>query len=144
MTFFKPNFKLTTMGCFLKRRPFQHLQKHSERLSKNFLLLLILTLSFQWVTAQTRMIKGRVTSGDTALSNITVQVKGTTTSTQTDEGGNFTISATPNATLVFTSVGYGREEVNVSNRTSVDVRLQSTTAQLEQVVVVGYGTQRRR
>lgn len=83
-------------------------------------------------------------AGDTALPNITVQVKGTTRSTQTGSNGEFSITASPSSTLIFTGVGYGRQEVSVNNQSNLSVSLQGTSQVLEQVVVVGYGTQRRR
>ncbi|MBE7169102.1 MAG: TonB-dependent receptor [Williamsia sp.] len=89
-------------------------------------------------------VRGKVRSGDTAVSNATVKVKGTTTGTSTDENGNFSISAPANATLEISSVGFSSTEIKIAGRTSLDVQLQSTSAQLEQVVVVGYGTQRRK
>ena len=89
-------------------------------------------------------VRGKVRSGDTAVANATVRIKGSTTGTATDENGNFTISASPNATLEISSVGYESVDVKISNRATLDVQLQSTNAQLEQVVVVGYGTQRRK
>ncbi len=106
-----------------------------------FLLLAVFFSSF--VVAQTT-VRGRVSSGDTGLTNVTVRVKGARTATTTDGNGNFSINASPTATLQFSSVGYAPLDVAVSNRTTVDVQLQASNALLEQVVVVGYGTQRRR
>jgi len=117
---------------------------NNKRLIKNLFFLLFVFLPFHHLLAQNKVITGKVSSGDTALANITVQVKGTSTSTQTNNSGNYTISAPANGTLVFTAVGFGTQETGVNNRSSIDVNLQSTTAQLEQVVVVGYGTQRRK
>ena len=117
---------------------------NSKKLFKTFFLLFFLSFSFQFLFAQNNVIKGRVTSGDSALSNITVQVRGTATTTQTNASGEYTITAAPNATLVFSAVGFARQEVKAGNQSSLDVRLQSTATQLEQVVVVGYGTQRRK
>ena len=88
-------------------------------------------------------VRGRVVSGDTALAGVTVLVKGSTTTTITDEGGRFVIRAPFNATLVFTSVGYNTQEEKVGNRAAVDVQLTRSSSQLNDVVVVGYGTQRR-
>lgn len=130
--------------CLPKRMNFQIADKYSKRLIKTIFFFFCISFSFQIVSAQSSAIKGRVTSGDSALPNVTVQVKGKTVSTQTDNSGNFTISAPSNATLVFSAVGYGQQEVRVNNRTAIDVRMQATSAQLEQVVVVGYGTQRRK
>lgn len=73
-----------------------------------------------------------------------MQVKGTTNTTQTDNTGAFSISASPGATLVFTAVGFARQEVRVGSQGSIEVRLEGTSQQLEQVVVVGYGTQKRK
>lgn len=118
--------------------------KHDKRRFKNLLFLFLLFSPFHILLAQNNVVKGRVTSGDTALANITVQVKGTTNSTQTNNSGNYTISAPSNGTLVFTAIGYSRQEESINNRATINVQLQSTAAQLEQVVVVGYGTQRRK
>src|SRR5438552_3376552 len=75
-------------------------------------------------------VKGKVTSGDSALSNVTVQVKGTNTFTQTDNRGEFAIAAGPTTTLVFTSIGYAALEMPVNNRTTVDVQLIASSSQL--------------
>lgn len=106
------------------------------------LLFLFLSVSCFTVFAQTN-VTGKVASGDTALSGVTVQVKGTRTATQTDANGNFSVSAPSNGTLVFTIIGYAAQEVAINNRTNIDVQLQSTNQQLTDVVVVGYSTQRR-
>lgn len=70
-------------------------------------------------------------------------MKNTTNATQTDDGGNFTITAPANATLIISSVGFATQEVNVANRSSISIEIQRSEAELEQVVVVGYGTQKR-
>lgn len=105
-----------------------------------FLFFIFLTTG---VFAQQRPVSGKVSIGDTALSGITVQVKGTAIATQTDADGNYTINAPADATLVFTSVGYGVQEVKLGNRTTLNVQMQTTTQQMNEVIVVGYGTQRR-
>ncbi len=117
----------------------------SMRLSVNLrtLFLILLSLSCSAVFAQPRTVTGRVASQDTALYGVTVQVKGTNTAAQTDENGRYSISAPANGTLVFSYVGYNSLEVKVNNRSSINVEMQSVSQQLEQVVVVGYGTQRK-
>lgn len=82
-------------------------------------------------------------SGDTAVAGATVQIRGTTTATQTDAHGNFTINAPANATLVISSIGYSTQEIRANNRSNINVQLQSTTQEMQQVVVVGYGTQKK-
>jgi hypothetical protein len=64
-------------------------------------------------------------------------VKGGTGGTQTNEQGAFSISAPGTATLVFSSVGYGTQEIPVNNRTAIDVRLQADASNMDEVVVIG-------
>jgi TonB-linked SusC/RagA family outer membrane protein len=108
----------------------------------NGLLLFFLLLGSQFVNAQST-VQGRVAVGDSAIVGATVQVKGTNVGTQTDANGNFTISAAPNATLVISAVGYAPQEIAINNRTTLTVNMASLATQMEQVIVVGYGTQRR-
>jgi TonB-linked SusC/RagA family outer membrane protein len=99
------------------------------------------------VLAQTTALKGKVTDAkDKApLPGVTVTLDNSTaTSTQTDANGNYTINAPANGTLVFSYIGYTSLQEPVSNRTTIDVSLVTSSEALEQVVVVGYGTQRRR
>jgi TonB-linked SusC/RagA family outer membrane protein len=116
------------------------MRNHFRKL-KYLLFLFFTFLSFD-LLAQT-IISGKVSSGDTALSGVTVQVKGVGTATQTDAGGAFSINASPNSTLVFSYVGYALQEVKVNNRTTLNVQLESVNQQLTDVVVVGYSTQKR-
>jgi TonB-linked SusC/RagA family outer membrane protein len=116
------------------------IRDHSRRLRLLFFILLIFCNAD--LLAQLT-ITGKVATGDTALSNVTVQVRGTNTATQTNADGVYSISAPANATLVFSFVGYTTQEVRVSNRTSIDVQLESNNVQLSDVIVVGYSTQRK-
>ncbi|QDA58741.1 SusC/RagA family TonB-linked outer membrane protein [Hymenobacter jejuensis] len=80
------------------------------------------------------------------LPGATVVVKGTTIGTGTDDKGNFTLrvpEANANGTLVVTFVGYLAQEVALNGRTSVNVQLRPDAQALKEVVVVGYGTQKR-
>jgi TonB-dependent starch-binding outer membrane protein SusC len=90
------------------------------------------------------IVKGKVTGDNNEpLSGVSITVKGTTTGTTTDAGGLFTISVSENATLVFSSVGYQSQEVAINNQTSVNVHLVLSASNMDQVVVIGYGTQKR-
>ncbi|MCU7548868.1 TonB-dependent receptor [Chitinophagaceae bacterium LB-8] len=113
--------------------------------SKFFRLLVLasLVLFTSTVFAQQRPVSGKVSVGDTALSGITVQVKGTAIATQTDANGQYTINAPADATLIFSSIGYGVQEVKLGNHTTLNVQMKSTTQQMNEVIVVGYGTQRK-
>ncbi len=110
----------------------------------NTFLFLFFFLTFSaTVHAQQVTVTGRVISGDTALSGVSVSVKSTGTTTQTDAQGHYSISAPPNGNLVFSYVGITTQEIKISNRITIDVIMQEESQQLNDVVVVGYGTQKR-
>ena len=90
-----------------------------------------------------KTISGTITAGDAVEAGITVHVKGTNQATLTDEKGRFTITAPANATLIISNVGYTSQEIKVGNQSSFTIQLQPSNQQLEQVVVVGYGTQKK-
>ncbi|HYH14711.1 MAG TPA: TonB-dependent receptor plug domain-containing protein, partial [Flavisolibacter sp.] len=95
--------------------------------------------------AQTKTITGRVTEQDgKGIPGVTVSVRGTSNAVQTKDDGTFSISAEDSSTLVFSSVGYTSTEVNVAGRSSVSAILTAQNANLSEVVVIGYGTARRR
>ena len=96
--------------------------------------------------AQTKTITGRVTDNFGApLANVSVQVKGTSDGTTTGTDGRFSLTVPSTvSTLVFSYSGMGSQEVNISNQTNVSVSMQSSAQAMDEVVVVGYGTQRKR
>lgn len=107
-------------------------------------LLLLICLSFFICESFAQStVTGRVMSGDTALAGVTVAVKKTNATTQTAEDGKFSIQATGSDVLIFTYVGYATQEIPVNNRSSIQVKLESSGSTLGDVVVVGYGTQKK-
>ncbi len=90
-------------------------------------------------------VSGRVTQANgEGLPGVTVLVKGTTTGTQTNASGAFTLDVPEGSTLVFSNVGYARREVAITGATKeLAVTLQEDAQALNEVVVVGYGTQKR-
>jgi TonB-dependent starch-binding outer membrane protein SusC len=90
-------------------------------------------------------IKGHLsnTSG-LPVSNASVIVKGSAAGVNSDENGNFEIDAPSNSTLLISSVGYATTSVKVGGNTSLRIVLSISTSSLDQVIVVGYGTQRKR
>ncbi|MVT12577.1 SusC/RagA family TonB-linked outer membrane protein [Chitinophaga tropicalis] len=100
--------------------------------------------SFTMALYAQQPVTGRVSAGDTSLPGVIVYIKGTSVNTQTDNNGRFTINAPAGAVLSFSLMGYGSKEVPVNNRNTINVQLESTTQGLGEVVVVGYGTQRRK
>lgn len=113
---------------------------------RKFLLLVAAFLLFAaYGFAQTRTVTGTVTdeSGN-PISNASVLIKGTSNGTSTDNNGYFTINVPDNRNaLVFTAVGYSEKELTVTQSGTVLITLASTTAAMDEVVVVAYGTQRR-
>ena len=78
------------------------------------------------------------------IQGVTVSVKGSKTSVKTDSKGAYTISAPATGSLIFSSVSFTRMELAVNSKTSLDVSMASSTTNLNEVVVVGYGTQQRK
>ena len=106
-----------------------------------FLLLLLSDVAY----AQNVTVKGVVNDDQNLpIPGVSIVIKGTTNGVQTDATGNYTISVPSNGTLVFSSIGFNNQEVAVNNRTTINITLLSSTNDLQQVVVVGYGTQRKR
>ncbi|MDP5229835.1 MAG: TonB-dependent receptor [Cellulophaga sp.] len=112
----------------------------------NLLYLLLFVFSSSMVNAQTiNQVSGVVlSSSDNApLPGASVLEKGTTNGTSTDFDGNFNISLTkPNAVLVISYIGYLKQEVTASTAT-LRITLQEDASSLDEIVVVGYGTQRK-
>ncbi len=114
-----------------------------KRLLAAMLALVLFTLP---ALSQDKVVTGKVTDSKdgSALQNATVTVKGTKIITQTDAAGNFKIKAPVTAsTLVITSVGYASQEVAISGGT-IAVKMAQTSAALTDVVVIGYGTTRKK
>ncbi len=96
--------------------------------------------------AQERTVTGKVISGDDnkALPGVNVAVKGTTRGTTSDANGDYRISVPNNqAVLVFSAVGFVTQEITVGNQSSVNLTLNTDTRSLNEVVVIGYGTQKK-
>lgn len=98
------------------------------------------------IFAQNKQVTGTVTGSDDrqAIPSVSVMIKGSRQGTQSDANGKFSISAASTDVLVFTYVGYTTREVAVGANSTFNVELISASAKLDEVVVVGYGTQSRR
>jgi TonB-linked SusC/RagA family outer membrane protein len=114
-------------------------------MKRNALLFVVLFIVLPFaLLAQQRQIKGKVTDETgTGIPDVTVSVKGSTNRTTTATDGSFSINvATANVSLVFDHVNFGSKTVSVTGN-SVAVSLSKSEKQLDEVVVVGYGTQKR-
>lgn len=97
-------------------------------------------------TSQTgATVSGKVVDAQAqALPGVTITVKGSTRGTTTNTDGTFQLTADPQAVLVFSYIGFATQEVPVGNQTAINVTLAEDSQTLNEVVVVGYGTQRKR
>ena len=96
--------------------------------------------------AQERMISGKITDAvdGTGIPGTSIAIKGTTKGVVTDVNGAFKLSVPSGATVVVSSVGYLTQEIAIGNKTEIDVALATNAKTIEEVVVVGYGTQKRK
>src|SRR6185312_17228029 len=117
------------------------LRKNALSTLSTFLLVLVWTLSAK---AQSHALNGIVTDeSGRPLQAVSVQIKGTNTGTLTDASGKFSLSVPRNATLNVSFVGYQTQEVQVGSKNSITIPLKVNAAGLNEVVVVGYGTQKK-
>ncbi len=116
------------------------------------LLLPILLLLLGWglnppeAYAQTNTVAGQVTSedGGTPLEGVAVRVKGTTTGALTNADGRYSVNAASDAVLILSYIGYSTVEVPVNGQRTLDIMMTEDVSSLDEVVVVGYGTQKKR
>src|ERR1700744_644658 len=113
--------------------------------SPHFLAMLIFLFMFPAFTfAQGNKIQGKVEDEtNLPLPGVTVMVKGTNYGVVTDVNGNFSINADKGASLTFTFVGYTGKEVVIGDQHTVNVTLSQAESNLQEVVVVGYGQQKK-
>lgn len=122
--------------------------KKETTVNLNFLSKLILTLGFCLMLfptfAQNKTVTGKVVDmkGEPIIG-VTVKIAGTSTGTITDVNGNYSLSVTPNDKLAFSFIGYNSQEKIVNNHSIINVTLTEMDVQMQDVVVVGYGTQRK-
>lgn len=113
---------------------------------KTILLLLLMLLASTMLYAQEQSVSGIVTSveDNEPLPGVTVLIKGTTQGTVSDISGKYTLPVPgPDAVLVFSSVGFTSEEIEVGNQTQISVSMAPDLQSLQEVVVVGYGEQKK-
>lgn len=113
------------------------------RLKQNLFLLFMFFLSLS-ASAQTSTISGTVSSPQGALANVSVLVKGSANGTSSNRQGRYTISAKRGDILVFSSVGYQSQEIEVGNTDNINVSLVEASGQLSEVVVTALGINRQK
>ena len=110
-----------------------------KMLDNNLIVVLSRTLVLQDIS-----VTGKIADENgTPLSGVSVTLKGTSRGTTTDNSGSFTLTVPENGTLVISYIGYQSQELPVNSQSVINVKLVASTKVMDQVVVVGYGTQRR-
>src|SRR5689334_6497630 len=110
-----------------------------------YTLALLLATAWCSVFAQRAVVTGTVKDSQSAetLPGVNVLIKGTSQGSVTDSEGKFAVEVGPEDVLVFSFVGFTSQEVAVAGKTVIDISMMSDISTLEEVVVVGYGTQKK-
>ncbi|MGQ7944323.1 SusC/RagA family TonB-linked outer membrane protein [Flavobacterium sp. WC2509] len=119
--------------------------QHSISITKYFLVGLFMIFASHFAQAQSKTVSGFVRDENKSpITGVTVTVKGTKTVTSTDFDGSYKIAASASDQLVFSFVGFNTKTISVDTRTKIDVSLETSTSNLEEIVVIGYGTVKRK
>lgn len=111
------------------------------------MMLLLMLFATTSIKAQQKTLTGKVTDQtNEPLPGVSVKIKNSSTGTVTDKAGNFSLSTSTggNLVLVFTYIGFETQEITVSNQNKIDVVMKTADKSLNEVVVVGYGTQQKK
>src|ERR1035437_9405541 len=113
-----------------------------HKMAKIILVLCLWMISSWQVIAQEVQIQGKVTDGATndALPGVNIIIKGTTKGVTSSVEGTYQISAPKGSTLVFSFLSYLTQEIQVGSASTIDVKLQPNVENLQEIVVIGYGT----
>jgi TonB-dependent starch-binding outer membrane protein SusC len=134
------------MTLINKPKPFFMKRKNSLFSKKAITMAIVFfgLLFSNYLFAQS-IVTGVITDNKgTPLKGISVIKKGTSAGTNTADNGSFSIAASEKDVLVFSSVGFATQEIAVGNRSNISLAMDPTATGLDEVVVVGYGTQRKR
>jgi len=111
---------------------------------KHILTLFLLVLYSFISIAQDKTVSGTVTDEtDQALPGVNIMIVGSSSGTTTDLDGNYKLSVDPDAILRFSFIGYKSISENVNGRSSINIKMESDFESLSEVVVVGYGSQKK-
>lgn len=115
------------------------------RKGKLFVILLLMNMIYTLASAQTQLITGSVVDDKgEGIPGVSVMLKGTTSGVSSDVSGKFSISVPDGkGILVFHFIGYADQEIDVNGQTKLQVQMKSGSKSLEELVVVGYGTQKK-
>lgn len=120
------------------------MRKQLQMFSRSVLIMVFVSLLSFVSNAQESQISGKISDGTgDGLPGASILIKGTNRGTTTDANGNFKIAAGSNATLLISSIGFLNQEVNVGGKSIINLSMVTDTKALDEVVVVGYGTQKK-
>ena len=118
--------------------------EHLTYCHRKIILLLSVLFLGSSLYAQKSMVKGVVSDSNGPLIGVTIMEKGTKTGTLTDIKGNFSINCSNNGSLVISYLGYETQTVSIEGRAKIEIELKEKSQNLNEVVVVGYGTMKKR
>ena len=141
--------KSTTRGDeFLIPKETSNFRQISGRIHSLFFILtlsLLVLFANNSFSQQVQLLTGKVTdSSKSSLPGVSVVIKGTTNGTITDLNGNYSLPNVPiNSTIQFSFVGMKSQEINVGSKTVINISLEEETIGIDEVVAIGYGTQKK-
>ncbi len=120
--------------------------RNSAWWKSGFLSLILFGFAISLTFAQETTVTGTVSSDmEGPIPGVNIVIQGTTQGAVTDVDGNYSITVPgPDAVLVFTSIGYASQSITVGNQTSINVSLVEDVQALDEIVVIGYGTQKKK
>lgn len=123
----------------------QQNKKVRNILTSAFSILLLFFFTFTTYAQNNILVKGRITNENgEPLPRASIVVKGGATGVSSNDNGDFEINAPANGTLVVSSVGFGTKEIDIRGQQSISITLSISANSLDQVIVVGYGTQKKK
>lgn len=144
IAFIEPPKPILFMTHYLQRCQHPERRHYFRSLLLKRWLLFFLVSAGLYIPAvgQTVVLRGKVTSSEdnSPIPGASILVKGTGRGTTSDANGDYTLEASPEATIVFSFIGYAAQEILVGTRTTLDVALTADVKELSEIVVVGYGT----
>lgn len=114
-----------------------------KNITMKWIVLVTAFLVSLGVSAQQVKVSGIVTDGSEPIPGVNVMIQGTGNGTITDLNGGYSLSVPPKATLVFSSIGFAEQKIQVGSKTVINVKMAEESQLLEELVVVGYGVQRK-
>src|ERR1035437_1834861 len=138
------------MKVSLKQKKLQNSSKQQNKKVRNILtsafsILLLFFFTFTTYAQNNILVKGRITNENgEPMPRASIVVKGGATGVGSNDNGDFEINAPANGTLVVSSVGFGTKEIDIRGQQSISITLSISANSLDQVVVVGYGTQKKK